>query len=147
MSLDAILSHILEAAGSQRDKIIQEAQLAADKIIQEAKLQADNIYKETLQREKVASLAKKQGLIVHSRLEQKKDLLKAKQELIGEVFGELRSHLKADKFSRHGGIPLGAVKKQQVLIDAVREAPQDLDFYLKDLRQDLETEIARILFP
>lgn len=146
MSLESILSHILNEAASQQDKIIREAHLAADKIIQEAKLKADNFYKEMLEREKSASLAKKQGLIVNSRLEGKKNLLKAKQELIDEVFNKLKTHLKSDIFSRHGGIPLGGVKKQQVLIDKVKEVPQDLDFYLRDLRQDYETEIARILF-
>lgn len=146
MSLDSILGHILDEAASQRDKIIQGAHLAADKIIQEAKLQADNIYKEMLEKEKIASLAKKQGLIVNSRLEQRKNLLKAKQDLIREAFEKLKSYLRADKFSRQGGIPLEAVKKQQVLTDKVKEVPQDLDFYLKDLRQDHETEIAKILF-
>jgi V/A-type H+-transporting ATPase subunit E len=135
MSLESILEHITSEAKAQRDKIIREAGLGADKIIQEAKLAAEKVYQELLDKEKNASLAKKQGLIVNARLEQRKNLLKAKQELIEEVFKKLNPIIKSDKF-----------KKQQVLIDKVKEVAQDLDFYLEQLRQDYETEIARILF-
>lgn len=146
MSLESILSHIADEAAAQRERIIQEARLAADKILREAKAESASLYQGILEKEKASSLAKKQGLLVLSRLEQKKNLLWAKQELINEVLERLKLGIKSERLSRSGGIPQWAGKKQQVLADRVKETPQDLDFYLKDLRQSHETAIAKILF-
>ena len=55
--------------------------------------------------------------------------------MIDSVFEKLKLTPESNKF-----------KKQQVSADNVKEAPEDVDFYLKQLRQDYETEIARILF-
>jgi vacuolar-type H+-ATPase subunit E/Vma4 len=135
MSLEAILNHILAEANTQRDKIIREAKLAADKIMREAKQEAEALYQEVLNKEKTLSLAQKQRLLVNARLEEQKNLLQEKQELIDSVFERLKSTLKSDRF-----------KKQQVSQDRTKEVPEDIDFYLKQLRQDYETEIAGILF-
>lgn len=135
MSLESILNHILAEANTQRDKIIQEAKFAADKIIQEAKQEAEALYQEELNKEKTLSLAQRQRLVVNARLEEKKKLLEAKQELIDNAFEKLKLTLKSDRF-----------KKQQVSADRIKEVPEDIDFYLKQLRQDYETEIAGILF-
>jgi len=135
MSLESIIKHILGEADSHRDKIIQEAKQQRDKIIREAKLEAERLYREAINKEKALAEAQKQRLIVNARLEEKKNLLKAKQELIDSVFKELKSTLAKDRF-----------KKQRVLTDRVKEVPEDIDFYLKKVRQDNETEIARILF-
>jgi V/A-type H+-transporting ATPase subunit E len=135
MSLESILNHILGEADTQRDKIIQEAKQQQDRIIREAKLEAERLYREAINKEKVLAQTQKQKLIVNARLEEKKNLLKAKQELIDSVFKELKSTLARDKF-----------KKQQVLTDKIKEVPEDIDFYLGKIRQDCETDIARILF-
>jgi vacuolar-type H+-ATPase subunit E/Vma4 len=136
MSLESIINHILGEASSQTEKIIQEAKQQREKIIQEAKLEAEKLHREILNKEKNLSEAERQKMVVNARLEQKKNLLKAKQELIDSVFQRLKPELKSDKF-----------KKQQVLIDKVKEVPEDIDFYLAKVRQDYETEIAKVLFP
>jgi len=136
MSLDSILEHILDEANAKRDKIIQEAREKSIRIIQEAKTEAQKLYQEILDKERVFREKEKQRLVTNARLESKKNLLKAKQESIDSAFEKLKSTLAEDKF-----------KKQQVLMDKVKEVPEDIDFYLGKIRQDYETEIARILFP
>lgn len=135
MSLDSILGHILDEANAQADKIIREAEEKATGIIQEAKAEAQKLYQEILEKEKALYEKERQCLIVNARLEQRKNLLAAKQELIGAAFERLKQTAKLDKF-----------KRQVVTVEAVKEVPEDVDFYLVQLRQDYETEISAILF-
>jgi len=135
MSLESILEHILNESDIERERIIKEAQLEADKILRQAELEAGVFYKEIFEKEKALYEAQKQKLIVNARLEQKKSLLAAKQELIDAVFKKLKIALKEEKF-----------KKQQILADKVKEIPEDIEFFLANLRRDHETEVARILF-
>jgi vacuolar-type H+-ATPase subunit E/Vma4 len=135
MSLEAIVHHILAEAETQAEKLIQEARQEADKIIREAKQIAEKDYQEIIHTEERSLHGKKQGLIVNARLDCKKNILSAKQELITQVFERLKATLKA-----------GKIKKQQILACKVEEVPEDVDFYLAQLRNDYDSEIAAILF-
>jgi len=135
MSIESIINHILDEAGVQRDKILREAKQQAELILQEARGEADKIHQEILAREKSLLEAEKQKLIVNARLESKKNLLKAKQELIDRVIEKLKSEIEKEKFKRY-----------QVLQDKIKEVPEDMDFYLNNLRLEYETEIAKIIF-
>ena len=135
MSLESILERILAEAVAQQEKIIQEALTQAEKVMQEARQSADILYQDILQKAKADSLSQKQMRIVNARLGHKRNILEAKQELIESVFKKTKSTLKD-----------AAVKKQLVFADKVSEAAADIDFYLSTLRQDYESEIARILF-
>ena len=135
MSLESILEHILNEAEGEKKKILQEALAQADAIILQAKEEAARLYNSIVAKEKSLHEHHKQKLIVNARLELKKNLLAAKQEIIGEVFSKLKSALKAERF-----------KKEQISYEKVKETVEDIDFYLAMLRQEQETEIARILF-
>ena len=135
MSLDAILEQIINEANSQKEKIIEAAKQQADSFIQAAKAEAEALYQELISKARVDYKNQRERLMVNARLEYKKKLLQTKQELIDSVFKKLKSTLKSERF-----------KKQQVLVDKVKEIPEDIDFYLSKFRQDYETEIARILF-
>jgi V/A-type H+-transporting ATPase subunit E len=135
MSLDAILEQIINEANSQKEKVIEAAEQQAGSIIQATKAEAGALYQELISKAKFDYENQKQRLMVNARLEYKKKLLQTKQELIDSVFKKLKSTLKSERF-----------KKQQVLVDKVKEIPEDIDFYLSKFRQDYETEIARILF-
>jgi vacuolar-type H+-ATPase subunit E/Vma4 len=135
MSLESILEHILNEAELEKNKIVQEALAQVDAIIRQAKEEAAGFYKSIVAKEKSLHEHHKKKLIVNASLEHKKNLLAAKQELIDEVFSRLKSTLKAERF-----------KKEQVSYDKVKETVEDIDFYLAMLRQEHETEIARILF-
>lgn len=135
MSLESIISHILEEAGTKKQEIIQQAQKETERIIQEARLAADNLYQDIIAKAKVDAERQKHQLLVQARLEQKKSLLKTKQELIDSLFQELKSTLRE-----------GKIKKQQVSEDKITEVPEDIDFYLEKSRHDYESEIAEILF-
>ncbi|MCM8770668.1 MAG: V-type ATP synthase subunit E family protein [Candidatus Omnitrophica bacterium] len=135
MSLEAILAHITQEAEVKKNQIIQEAQKEAEKIIQASRQEAEAVYNTFLQQEKIKQESEKRGLIVKARLENKKRMLQAKQELIDEVFQRLKSGLAKERF-----------KKEQVSFKETKEVAEDLDFYLANLRLTLEPEIARILF-
>lgn len=135
MSLESILEHIVNESGLQQEKIIQAARHEAARIIQGARAEAEGLYKDIYEQERVVFENQKQKQLVNARLEHKKSLLLAKQELMDRVFKKLKSIFKAERF-----------KKEQVLADRVKEAPEDIDFYLAGFRQEHETEIAGILF-
>lgn len=135
MSLESILSHILNKADAEREKIIREARIEAESIIKEANLEAEKLYQGILDKETALSDRQKQRLLVNARLESKKNLLKAKQELVDSVFEKLQS-----------AFPEGKFKKQRVSPDKVQEIVENVDFYLNKIRLDYEIEIAEILF-
>lgn len=135
MALESILNHILQEANKQREEIIQEARLKAQDLIRQAHQEAAELYQNTLDKEKALLTREKQKIIVNARLDSKKNLLMTQQELIDVVFDKLKFSLKSEKF-----------KKQQIYLDKVKEAPEDIDFYLNRLRLEHEAEIARILF-
>jgi vacuolar-type H+-ATPase subunit E/Vma4 len=135
MSFDSILTHIQDTAQTEAEKIIQQAKKEAERILQEARLQADKLYQELVAGESYLYEKEKQKLIVQARLQGKKNLLGAKQELIDEVFEKLKLALGKNKF-----------KKEQVSQDKVHEVSEDTDFYLKKIRPDYEVEISALLF-
>ncbi len=135
MSLESIVSRILDEAEKEKEKIVQQARQDKDVILQKAQLEAERIFQEALEKEKAGFAAEKQKLLVGARLETKKGLLEARQELIDEVFVRLKSETKKEK-----------IKKHQVSQSKTEEVPEDLDFYLNNLRHEQEIEIAKIIF-
>ncbi len=135
MSFESILSQIVNEANAERKKIINQANQQKEEIIRQAKQGAENLYQEISDKEKRVFEAERQKIIVNARLEGKKQLLSAKQGLIDEVFERLKSEIKKDSF-----------KKKQISQDGIKEVPEDIDFYLKKIRPEYETEIAEILF-
>src|SRR3989338_2132113 len=100
MSLESIIEHIISDANAEREKIIQEARKEAQIIIREARKQAEGIYQEILGKESIACENQRQRMIVNARLEQKKNSLGAKQELINLVFENLKPGLNEGKFKK-----------------------------------------------
>lgn len=135
MSLETILSHIQNTAKIEADKIARQAKEETGKILQEARLQADKLYQELLANESSLYEKEKQKLIVQARLEGRKNLLAAKQELISDTFKKLKS-----------GISRTKLKKQQIVQDKIHEVSEDPDYYLDRVRPDYEADIAKILF-
>jgi len=135
MSLESILKHILQEADIEQNKITQESAIKAEEIIRQAQEEANILCRDITEKAKVDYESQKQRQIVHARLEKKKKLLEAKQELMNSVFKKIKSELET-----------GNLKKQQVFPNEVKEAPEDIDFYLNRFRQDYEAKIAEILF-
>jgi len=135
MSLESIVNHILDEAKAQREIILKEAAQQAEAILKEAKQQAEALFKEVINQEKTLAEKQRQKILVNARLESKKSLLGARQELLDEVFKDLKTKLAKDRF-----------KKEQIFFDKVQEGALDIDFYLTEIRIDYETEVARILF-
>ncbi|MBM3252226.1 MAG: hypothetical protein FJZ11_05580 [Candidatus Omnitrophica bacterium] len=135
MSLEAILSQIMNDANGQRNIILKQANQQKEEILRQARQDADKIYQEILDREKSAFEAEKQKFIINVRLEARKQLLCAKQELIDLAFERLKSELKKDTF-----------KKKQILQDGIKEVPEDINFYLSKIRPEYESRLAEILF-
>lgn len=135
MSLESILEHILSEGQAACEKIIQEAQQQAQEIIQQAQREADKLFRESIDKEKALCEKEKQRRIVNARLEYKKNLLAAKQELINSVFKNFKSRLARAE-----------LKKEQVTRERVQEVAEDIDFYLGQIRRDYESQIAKILF-
>lgn len=135
MSVETILEHITKDTQGQSQKIVQEAQQEAAAITQQAQKKADQLYVDLLAKEKALYAAQKQRVIVNARMEYKKDLLGAKQELISLVLEKVKHQ-----------IGKGKLKKEQIAQDKVQEVSEDIDFFLEQLRRDYETEIAETLF-
>lgn len=135
MSLESIVEHIVNEACAQAERIVQQAQKEAREIIHQAQGEADSVFQEIIAQKKVIYEKQKQASVVNARLEKKKNLLQSQQESINLAFAKVKTGLEKDKF-----------KKQIILEDRIKEVPEDVDFYLKKIRQDSESEIAKILF-
>jgi len=135
MSLESIISEILDKADKEKDEIIRKAEEEKDKILREAKEEAKGLYEISMKDQKTLYENQKQKRIVSARLEAKKNLLKTKQELINRVLDKIESH-----------ISKGALKKEQVKKDGVEQVSEKTDFYLDKVRFDYEIDIAKILF-
>lgn len=135
MSLDTIVDRILIEANSQKEGIVRQARQEADGIIRSAREDAQKIYDELCAQEKIRSDNQRRRAIANARLEAKKEILRAKQELIDAAFGRLKSELSKEKF-----------RKTQVFPDKEVDVSEDIDFYLAKIRLDYEGEIIRNLF-
>lgn len=135
MSLGSITEHIMRKANTEAAAIIQQARKDAAAIIQQAHQDAKRLYQDSMDREKVFCERQKLKVTVGARLEAKKNLLFAKQELINSVFENLKSKVRKDK-----------LKKQRVAQNKTEEVNEDIDFYLAKVRSDYETGISEILF-
>jgi len=135
MTLEPILNRILGQANQRKEEIIRQAKEQVETIIRQAKLEAEKLYQEILTQEQSRYSAERQKLIVNARLEEKKNLVQAKQDLITDIFNQAKTHLGQRKF-----------KKEVIFQDRIHEVAEDPDFYLAHLRFDHESEIANILF-
>ena len=95
--LEKITSQIIEDAKLIAAEKLEAAQKEADAIINEAKQTCANMEREASEKEKALQLVH-EGRMKSSAEQQKKiALLRAKQELIGEVIGEAYDVLKAQR--------------------------------------------------
>jgi V/A-type H+-transporting ATPase subunit E len=135
MAIDSILNHIVSAAESEAEAIIKKAQADAHSLAEKTQRESDVIYKKIMDKEHAACETHKKALIVDARLEAKKEILKARQEIIDEVFNRLKSQL-----------PSAILKKQQVYADKIKESSLAAEPFIEHLRQRYDADIARILF-
>lgn len=135
MSLESIVEHILTTAKAEAEQILQGAKQEAAQIIQQSHQEAEALYELLLNKEKALYESQKQRVLVNARLEGRKNLLFARQELIDIVFERVRVELGKNK-----------LKRQQVKYDKIEEVSEDPAFYFKQLKSDYESEIAKIIF-
>ncbi len=135
MAIDSILGHIIEEAEAEKARIIDSANARAREILEKAELEAGHLFQEAMEHENASLARELKKRLVDARLDSRKEVLRAKQDLIGEVFRQLRSELPQDK-----------IKKAQVRFDKTEEASADIDFYIEGLRREHETEVSHILF-
>ncbi len=119
----------------QRDKILSEAVEKKAALSRAAEEEAERLFLEEVSRAERAAAAEKNRIMINGRLEAKKRLLEAKRELLSSVFAGLEPLL-AEK----------GLMKEQVLPEGTRNVPEESGFYLEELRQDFESEVAAVLF-
>jgi V/A-type H+-transporting ATPase subunit E len=135
MSLDSIVERIWAQAKAQEEKILQQAKEEAAQLIRQAQEDGEKLLRQALEKEQLTCEKKKQAAIVNARLKSRNYLLAAKQELLDRVFVDLGKHLPKSQF-----------KTQLVYVDKVKEVSQDAGYYLENLRNTYEPEIAALLF-
>ncbi len=135
MPLDGIIDYIVNESLDEKHKIIKEAQAEAAGILTKGKEEARGVYSSIIEKEKAHAEAEKRRLIVSARLENKKKILKAKQDLVELVFKKAASALTKD-----------ILKKEQITQSGIKESPVDLNVYIEKIKFDYEIEVAKILF-
>ncbi|WP_423791932.1 V-type ATP synthase subunit E [Methanocaldococcus indicus] len=133
MGIDKIKSKILEDATAEANKIIEEAKKEKEEILKKAEEEAKKRKEEILKRgEKEAELLKNR-IIAEAKLEAKKKLLKAREEIIEKAIEKLREDLKklpeSDKY-------------QDILykltVDAINVLGEEEEYYAKINERDIE---------
>jgi len=135
MSLEAIIERILEQARAQAQEISDRAKQEAKELTLKAEQEGQKIYQGLLAQEERLIQAQKHKAIVNARLDCRKDILRAKQDLIAAVFFQLKDSLGKGKF-----------RKERIFADKSEEVAVDAGPYLEKLKFDYQSEIAGILF-
>lgn len=135
MALDSILTRIQDETDAQARAIVQEARLQAEKSVEAGRQEADKLYREIMRAAQNLAAQKKQRALVICRLENRKKILQVKQEILDALFAKTKSELKKNR-----------IKKQVVAAQGCTEESENIDFFLNDLRRDIETELAQMLF-
>jgi len=135
MALDSILTRIQDETAAQARAIVQEARQQADKLVEAGRQEAEKLYRETMLAAKNLAAQKKQRALVICRLENRKRVLQTKQEILDTLFAKSKSGLKKNQ-----------IKKQVVAAQGHTEESENIDFFLNDLRRDIETDLAQLLF-
>jgi len=135
MALDSILARIQDETDAQVRAIVQEARQQAEKLLAAGRLEAERLYREKMLAAKNLSAQRKQRALVICRLESRKRILQTKQEVLDALFAGTKSRLKKNQ-----------VKKQVLTARGNAEESESIDFVINNLRRDIETELARLLF-
>jgi vacuolar-type H+-ATPase subunit E/Vma4 len=135
MALDSIIAHIEAQAAGQVEAVMRQARQQEAGLLADGKAAAEKSYRDLLDREKSRLEKQKQRRLVSCRLENRKKILQAKEEILTGLFEKVRVQLQK-----------GHIKKLVVAADEERETPEDIGFYLQKLRRDFETRIAAMLF-
>jgi V/A-type H+-transporting ATPase subunit E len=135
MSLEKIIGSIRASAETQADAVVREATEQANGIIQAVHQQAGDVYDRLCAQEQQKLQRHREKVLVNARLDARRAILQAKQELIDDIFDLLKVELVKAR-----------LKKKEIFSDGQREAACDLDFYLAGLRNDYESQVALRLF-
>jgi vacuolar-type H+-ATPase subunit E/Vma4 len=135
MALDSIIAHIRTQAASQTETIMEQTRRQEAQLLNDGRSAAEKLYRDLLAGEKNRVERLKQHQLVSCRLENRKKILRTKEEILDSLFEKVRTHLQQ-----------GGIKKQVVSAHGLRELPEDTGFYLQQLRRDFETQIAALLF-
>ncbi len=135
MSLEKIIASIIAEAEREGDTLIRDATARADALIQDAHQEAGRLYGLLCRQEKQRLDRERQTVLVKARLDARKQVLRAKQELISELFDALKPQLALHK-----------PKKKEIFPDRELEAAADMQVYVATVRADLESQVAERLF-
>ena len=135
MALDAILTRIQDETDVQVGAIVQKARLQAEKLVEAGRQEAEKSYRVTILAAKDLAAQKKQRALVICRLENRKRVLQTKQEILDALFAKTKSGLEKNR-----------IKKQVVSAQGNTVESENSDFFLNDLRRDIETELVQLLF-
>jgi vacuolar-type H+-ATPase subunit E/Vma4 len=136
MALDSILTRIQEETAAQARALVQEARQQAEKLLATGHQEADKLYHGIVLAAQNLAAQKKQRALVICRLENRKRVLQTKQEILDALFAKTKSSLKKNQ-----------IRKQVVTAQGVTEESENIDFFINALRRDIETELAKLLFP
>ncbi|MCK4532207.1 hypothetical protein KAU39_00345 [bacterium] len=86
MSLEKIIERIDKEVKNNSEHILDEARKKEKEILDLARQEAEEIYKQRIKNGEGKAQAAKDNILAQARLEQKKELLKTKQEQINEIY-------------------------------------------------------------
>ncbi|ACV24286.1 V-type proton ATPase subunit E [Methanocaldococcus fervens] len=149
MGVDKIKSKILEDAKAEANKIISQAEEEKAKILEKAKEEAEKRKAEILKKgEKEAEMTKSR-IISEAKLEAKKKLLEAKEEIINMAIEKLREELaKLPEQSEYKDKLINLIKDGAVSLGGgelvVRLNKRDMDIIDDSVLWNLEKEVEEM---
>ena len=85
-NINNLTSKILEDAENKKEVILSEAKKEKNKILSKKKEEAKNAEKVIIDKSEIEAVSKKERIISSAKLEARNEKLKAKQEVISEIF-------------------------------------------------------------
>lgn len=97
MGFADIEKKILDSAQAEAQRILKEAKAQAAELLSQGKLNAQNRYDELIKEAHKKAEDLKRSLLTPARLEAKKELLSAKQEILDTVFKGIPQKIREEK--------------------------------------------------
>lgn len=141
--IEKIKERILEDASKEKQNILKEAEKQADQVLEEYRKKAEDVRKQILNKAKKEAEDRKRRILSMAQLEQRKVILKAKQDIIDEVFENAKKRLKEIPSEEYNDILYnmllkGVITGNEEIIVNKRDRSQITPDFIEQVNQELK---------
>jgi len=135
--LSELLNKIILEKEKEKEEILKEAQIKKEEILASIRKEAQNYFSEIFLKKKEELKKKKREILFEEKLKNKRLLLQEKEELIKDVFKEIKSFLEKN--------PNFIPKKEIVKKDEKIQQSLTIEEFLEFLKENFKGTLLKII--